>query len=977
MKIPVSSVNGGEATPLLLGRPDLESLRRACVKLRNFIPRVFGAAFRRPSLMHLGMTSDPTKHHRLIDFKFSVSVRYQLELGDYTIRFWNVSTGALEGSADTPWSADEIDDVKFAQVNDVMFFVHPEHPPQELLRKVDGWEFREEVFKYPAFRDEVLRDDDGSSPVATDLLRVDTTVWPQTGFHGSTGTVYTFSVGWVGGSGTKTATLQRWTGTAWSTLKTFSWTGTSYTNSWVYTVPSPTNLQAVRITYSGPVASTSGFARYSSAPVGSPGTVTHMLNMNLAVSQPLSRQSVVVPAGAEWRAEIDATTWVPSTSLLYSGYSLTVQRLSGSTWVNVATMPITAGLVSTYNGSVRTSNTTYRLLWAGNQLYGGTMAIQTLVYSALSDITLAVSATSGSSRTMTASAALFNADHVGSRWRIRHRRTLATVSRVGAVGAFSGYSDPLMISNGYSFTTYGRWSGTVHLEIKLPNGTFETLRSWSGNKDRNITVAGNVASGSIMRIWAESCDGASASDAAVPRFVLESADASHDGLVTVTGYTSPTVVTVDVTRDLFATTATRYWNEGSWSKYRGYPRSVTVHQQRVIYGGNKSQPQVIWGSVIGDLRNFETGVLDDMGFTYLLAAEESNPIQWMVSLNGLIVGTEGEEWLITAEQGAITPSNVKVERQSRNGSESIQAVLAESAILFVQRGGLNVREYIFAFERQTYVSPILTQLVEHLTRSGIRTLCHTVNPEQMLWAVTNDGKLLCCSYRREEEVVAWSVIETEGEVEWVSPSYGDKADEVWVIVRRDNTTRVERIDAGHWERIESGNSWHLDAAVRVTGTDLTEVTGLEHLEGNAVKIFADGYRVSDALVVDGKVTLPIPASEVVVGLKMTSILQPWPIFLNIDDGTTMGRKMHIKKLTVRFHRTGAASYRSAPGEKLYEIPFRTPQDPMDGPVPLFSGFKILSLTGSYNEETQYLVETDSPLPLNVLSMVPNVGVYGD
>lgn len=928
--------------------------------------------------MHLGMTADPTKHHRLIEFKFSVSVRYQLELGDYTIRFWNVSTGLLEGVADTPWSESEIDDVKYAQVNDVVFFTHPDHPQQELLRKVDGWEFREEVFKYPALRDEILREDDGSSPVGSDLIRVGTNTWPQTGFHGSAGLVYTFSVGWSGGSGTtKTATLQRWTGTAWATLKTFTWTGATYSGSWVYTVPSTGSLQAVRITYSGPVASTSGFARYSYAPTGSPGTVTHMLNMNLAVSQPASRQSVVVNAGLEWRAEVDATSWVPSSNPLYSGYSLVVQRLSGSTWVNVKTMPITAGFVSTYNGQVRDSNTTYRLLWSGNELYGGTMAIQTLVYPALSDITLTLSAISGNNRTLTASSALFKEGHVGSWWRIRHRRSLATVTQVGAVGAFSGFSSELMVSGNYDFFTYGSWSGNVHIQIKLPDGNFETLRSWSGNKDRNITVNGTVNSGSVLRIWAESCNGSATSDVAVPRFVLESADASHDGLVKVVGYTSPTVVTVDVKRNAFATTATRYWNEGSWSAYRGYPRSVAVHQQRVVYGGNDSQPQVIWGSVIGDLRNFETGVLDDLGFTYQLAAQESNPIQWMVSLNGLIVGSEGEEWLVTAEGGAITPSNIQVERQSRNGSAPIQAVLAESAILFVQRGGINIREYIFAFERQTYVSPILTQLVEHLTRSGIRTLCHTVNPEQMLWAVTNDGKLLCCSYRREEEVVAWSVIETEGEIEWVSPSYGAKADEIWVIVRRDGSTRVERIDAGHWERIEVGTSWHLDAAVRVTGTDLTEVTGLEHLDGNAVKILADGSRVSDALVVDGRVALPQPASEVVVGLKMRSILQPWPIYLNIDDGTTMGRKMHVKRLTVRFHQTGAASYRSAPGEKLYDIPFRTPQDAMDGAVPLFNGFKVLSLMSGYEEETQYLIETDSPLPLNVLSLIPNVGIYGE
>ena len=43
---------------------------------------------------------------------------------------------------------------------------------------------------------------------------------------------------------------------------------------------------------------------------------------------------------------------------------------------------------------------------------------------------------------------------------------------------------------------------------------------------------------------------------------------------------------------------------------------------------------------------------------------------------------------------------------ARDGLKPVQPVLAESAILYVQRGGLNVREYVFAFEKQVYVSPI-------------------------------------------------------------------------------------------------------------------------------------------------------------------------------------------------------------------------------------------------------------------------------
>jgi len=974
MKISVGSFNGGEVTPLLLGRPDLESLRRACLKMRNFIPRVFGGAFRRPSLMHKSWCATPGSHARLIPFNFSVTTGYQIELGNFTMRFWNVQTGGLDGGAlETPWSAGEIDEVHYAGVNDLMIFTHPNHPPHELLRKPEGWEFREVSWKYPALRDEDLRSDDNLDPVAVDAFRVPASLWQEfvvpahPTIAGQPDSEYQVVISWVRATagGSKTVTLQRLSGTSWVTERNYSWSGASYTVA--QKVPLNAN-QKYRLIYSGPTADVGAatLRRF-------PSTSSIAITLNLSLTQPRSRQPVTISAGQEWRVEVNGS----GASLVPSGAALAVQRLSGSTWINLATVPLTAGQVTAYRGPLLAVNRTYRLNWVGRGMDGATMAIQTVTYPSAPDITLALNATSGNGRTMTASSALFNERHVGSWWRVRHRRTLASVQRVGAVGAFSGTSGELLVSGQWDFFTYGRWSATLSIQQRLPDGSWETIRSWVGNKDRNITASGNVDGGTVMRINIESGNGEEASDAAVPRFVLESADPSHSALVVVTGYTSPTVVTVDIKRAAFSTAATRYWNEGAWSAYRGYPRTVAIHQQRLLFAGTEKQPQVLWGSVIGDLRNFENGVLDDMGFTYQIAAQESNPILWMVSQNGLVIGTQGEEWIASAENAAITPSNIQIDRQSRNGSEPVQPVLAESAILYVQRGGLNVREYVFAFEKQVYVSPILTQLAEHLTRSGIRSLCQTTNPEQSLWAVTNDGKLLVCSYRREEEVVAWSVLETDGEIEWASAGYGGRADELWLVVKRDDTRRIERLDVDHWQRIETGHSWALDAAVRVTGEALETVTGLEHLEGRVVSALADGAVIPPMLVVDGAVTLPRAAREVIVGLPMVAKLQPWPIFLALDDGTSQGRKKRVVSLMARFHRSGAASYRSFESGKLYEVGFRRPPEAQDAPSPLFDGYLELPMEGSYREETSYLIETDSPLPLNVLSLIPSFGVYGE
>src|SRR5574343_479111 len=138
MRVLLNAFNVGEINPTLAGRVDLENLRRACAKMRNFIPNVLGGAFRRPPLLHVGDVLAPTSKARLIPFNYSATTKFQIELGPATMRFWRGDGSATVGTTlTTPWGADDLDDVQFTQVNDVMFFAHPNYGPQRLIRFSD------------------------------------------------------------------------------------------------------------------------------------------------------------------------------------------------------------------------------------------------------------------------------------------------------------------------------------------------------------------------------------------------------------------------------------------------------------------------------------------------------------------------------------------------------------------------------------------------------------------------------------------------------------------------------------------------------------------------------------------------------------------------------------------------------------------------------------------------------------------------
>lgn len=133
------SLAGGEISPSLYGRVDLEKYQTSLRRCRNFIVRQFGGLDNRPGFRYLGSAKYADRTARLIPFQFSVSQTYALEVGDYYFRVW--SNGALvtdDGGSPievaTPWPIGIVSELKFTQSADVMTVCHNNYPPMEIRR---------------------------------------------------------------------------------------------------------------------------------------------------------------------------------------------------------------------------------------------------------------------------------------------------------------------------------------------------------------------------------------------------------------------------------------------------------------------------------------------------------------------------------------------------------------------------------------------------------------------------------------------------------------------------------------------------------------------------------------------------------------------------------------------------------------------------------------------------------------------------
>lgn len=75
----ISTFNGGELSPLMSGRIDLEKYQAGCSTLRNFILHAQGPAYRRPGMRYAGECYDHAKQSHLIPFVFSNAQAYAME----------------------------------------------------------------------------------------------------------------------------------------------------------------------------------------------------------------------------------------------------------------------------------------------------------------------------------------------------------------------------------------------------------------------------------------------------------------------------------------------------------------------------------------------------------------------------------------------------------------------------------------------------------------------------------------------------------------------------------------------------------------------------------------------------------------------------------------------------------------------------------------------------------------------------------
>lgn len=246
-----------------------------------------------------------------------------------------------------------------------------------------------------------------------------------------------------------------------------------------------------------------------------------------------------------------------------------------------------------------------------------------------------------------------------------------------------------------------------------------------------------------------------------------------------------------------------------------YPTAGCYAEGRVWLGvGNNhfvaSQP-VGLSQVISFSPTEEDGtVTDASAINYTFNSEINAPIFWMLPTDGgIVLGHSGGERLLfstTADQ-SITPTNINVELKTFYTSADVEPVQTPLTAIFVHSNGRDVHEYMRDAYSGRFVIPPLTEYAKSLTETGVVQLAYQRATTPIIWACTQDGRLVGDSYERlylpfrsesPPKYNGWHRHEHGADRDFLSVSVGPSVDgtpiEALAVITQDRETGRCRIE---------------------------------------------------------------------------------------------------------------------------------------------------------------------------------------
>lgn len=430
----------------------------------------------------------------------------------------------------------------------------------------------------------------------------------------------------------------------------------------------------------------------------------------------------------------------------------------------------------------------------------------------------------------------------------------------------------------------------------------------------------------------------------------------HSGIVKITDLNTSSSVDAEVIGVNLGSAAETYnWSEEAFNNYRGWPRTVSFHEGRLIFGGGKSAPDQVWGSKVGLIRNFTTGTAADAGFSVSTSTGRVGEIRHLSSgAGGLEIFKRDEEGIIpSGANDPITPTSVAYRVQTRNGSSLTNIEQIEDSTVYVQRTGGSIREFLFEDVNEAYESGNLTIRAPSIFKDpvALASIRDAFNIKaDFLFAINDDGTAAVLNTARANGVVAWTTVTTLGTIKSAC-----NAGELIYLA-------VERVPGANFQLEVLDESMMVDAGINDSSPTPTDTYGpYPWLAFATLDVLAGGEFIAQVTAAgDGTVVLPELFSAVQIGLPFRARVKTMPV--EVPNSVQLGSARRVSRVITQVIDTLGVRVNGA-----REMFPRAEDDNLGvQPTPYNGVFKTRLL--GWSDDPRVILEQTGPYPFTIVSM---------
>lgn len=444
----------------------------------------------------------------------------------------------------------------------------------------------------------------------------------------------------------------------------------------------------------------------------------------------------------------------------------------------------------------------------------------------------------------------------------------------------------------------------------------------------------------------------------------------NEGIIRIDKYVSPSTVLGEIllklNTDIEAIGNSWTLKQDIFEVNLGYPRAVTMYQQRLVIAGTKTYPNYVWLSRVGDVTNFLPTVADGDSFTVSASSDQLTNVLHLAQSRGICVMTGGSE-LVISSQNAMTPTNTSIlEHTSFGSTENIKPLKVGSELIFVQRGAERVRTLLYDYSIDSLTSSELTVLASHIAKKngGFKEMVYCAEPDSIIWFVLGNGKLASLTLNREQSVIAWSTHDIGGTVLSVTslPSTTG-SDRLYFLVNRNGTVQIEQmkeellLDSVIKVDVQHNNPCIIEhTQIGVLGNDVAAY----YKDGNSTYSLPILNRQGNTLTIDCDPSV----HQVYIGRKFTSRVSLFAPELQGSPATSSPSIIKINHINLYLYE----SLNPTVNGELVELKqfndnlFKSPEP--------YTGSKRVEMNG-WNDFDNFklVIEQSEPLPLHITAVV--------